>query len=203
LAIGVRSKTERRFEKRTEIVHPATPPIHPIAKLDKITRAPIVPAMPSHSFPTTIGPCSIAWENDSLSRFILLDETSTEPTPPDWIHAIITRVQQHLEQGNVDFSDCPLAWDSVTNFQSQVYRAALEVKSGLTATYGDLARAIGQPPGASRAVGTALGQNPWPLIVPCHRFVGANGKMTGFSGNGGIATKLKLLAIEGSELFGE
>jgi methylated-DNA-[protein]-cysteine S-methyltransferase len=103
----------------------------------------------------------------------------------------------------VDFSDCPLAWDSVTNFQSQVYRAALEVKSGLTATYGDLARAIGQPPGASRAVGTALGQNPWPLIVPCHRFVGANGKMTGFSGNGGIATKLKLLAIEGSELFGE
>ena len=159
--------------------------------------------MPCHSFPTAIGPCSIAWENDHLTRFILLDETSDGTAPPDWIACLIIRVLRHLERGNEDFSDCPLAWDSVTDFQGQVYRAALDVKSGQTATYGDLARAIGQPPGASRAVGTALGLNPWPLIVPCHRFVGAGGKMTGFSAHGGIATKLKLLAIEGSELFGE
>ena len=65
------------------------------------------------------------------------------------------------------------------------------------------ARALGQPPGVSRAIGAALGANPWPLLVPCHRIVAADGKMTGFSGPGGIRTKLRLLALEGAELFAE
>ena len=159
--------------------------------------------MPFHCFSTTLGPCSIGWEADRLTRFLLLDETSDDPNPPPWIRVIVARVQAHLERGQEDFADCPLDWEAVTDFQRQVYLAALDVKPGQTATYGDLARAIGQPPGASRAVGTALGQNPWPLIVPCHRFVGAGGKMIGFSAHGGIKTKLKLLALEGSELFGE
>jgi methylated-DNA-[protein]-cysteine S-methyltransferase len=77
----------------------------------------------------------------------------------------------------------------------------LRVAPGMTKTYGWLAAAIGQPVSASRAVGTALGQNPWPLLVPCHRFVGADGKMTGFSAPGGVQTKLRLLSIEGAELF--
>lgn len=159
--------------------------------------------MPAHSFTTAIGPCSIRWEGETLTRFTLLATEPDSVAPPAWLQPLITRVQKHLNEGGEDFNDVPLAWDSVSHFQSEVYRAALAIKSGQTATYGDLARAIGQPPGASRAVGTALGQNPWPLIVPCHRFISASGKMTGFSAHGGIQTKLKLLAIEGSELFGE
>ena len=70
-------------------------------------------------------------------------------------------------------------------------------------SYGQLAAAIGQPAAAARAVGTALAENPWPLLVPCHRFIGADGRMTGFSAPGGIKTKLRLLALEGAELFAE
>jgi methylated-DNA-[protein]-cysteine S-methyltransferase len=77
------------------------------------------------------------------------------------------------------------------------------VKPGHTSSYGDLAAAIGQPAAASRAVGTALGSNPWPLLIPCHRILAATGKMTGFSGPGGIATKVKLLALEGAQLLAE
>jgi methylated-DNA-[protein]-cysteine S-methyltransferase len=159
--------------------------------------------MPVHTFSTAIGDCSIWWEGAVLTRFILLETAPDSVALPSWLEPLISRVQKHHQQGGEDFDNVALDWESVTQFQREVYRAALDIKSGQTATYGDLARAIGQPPGASRAVGTALGQNPWPLIVPCHRFVGAGGKMTGFSAHGGIATKLKLLAIEGSELFGE
>ena len=74
---------------------------------------------------------------------------------------------------------------------------------GQTSTYGQLAAAIGRPLSEARAIGTALGQNPWPLLVPCHRFIGADGRMTGFSAPGGIKTKLRLLALEGVELFAE
>jgi methylated-DNA-[protein]-cysteine S-methyltransferase len=77
------------------------------------------------------------------------------------------------------------------------------VKAGHTSSYGEITEAIGQPITASRAVGTALGDNPWPLLIPCHRIVSAAGKMTGFSGPGGIATKIKLLAVEGAQLFAE
>jgi len=159
--------------------------------------------MPTHAFPTAIGACSIFWAGDTVTRFTLLTTAADSVEPPAWLQPLIIRVQKHLREGGEDFDDVPLAWESVSHFQNQVYRAALAIKSGQTATYGDLARAIGQPPGASRAVGTALGQNPWPLIVPCHRFVSTGGKMTGFSAPGGIQTKLKLLAIEGSQLFGE
>lgn len=85
----------------------------------------------------------------------------------------------------------------------EVYRANLAVKAGRTCSYGDIARQLGHPPAASRAVGTALGANPWPLLVPCYRVVASDGYMTGFSGPGGIKTKLRLLAIEGAQLFAE
>ena len=77
------------------------------------------------------------------------------------------------------------------------------VKAGQTSSYGDIAAKLGYASGLSRAVGTALGANPWPLLVPCHRIVSVGGKMTGFSGPGGIKTKLRLLALEGAQLFAE
>ena len=89
----------------------------------------------------------------------------------------------------------------VPPFVGEVLRATLHVKSGRTATYGEIATAIGQPLAASRAVGSALGDNPWPLLIPCHRIVAADGRMTGFSGPGGVATKARLLALEGAQLL--
>jgi methylated-DNA-[protein]-cysteine S-methyltransferase len=112
-------------------------------------------------------------------------------------------VQRHLAGDFQDFSDLPFDYARVSPFKRAVYLAALTVKAGSTRSYGWLATTIGQPAGVSRAIGTALGQNPWPLLIPCHRFISAQGKMTGFSSPGGIKTKLRLLALEGAELFAE
>ena len=110
-------------------------------------------------------------------------------------------MQHHLAGDPQDFSDLPYDFARVPEFHRAVLRATLAVKSGHTTTYGALAATLGQPPGASRAVGTALGANPWPLVIPCHRVVAASGKMTGFSGPGGVDTKARLLALEGAQLL--
>lgn len=162
--------------------------------------------MPSHTFTTALGPCAIAWEGNEVTGFRLLgsaDESVPENEVPRWIQDLIARVQRHLAGDPQDYTDVPFAFSRVSAFQRELYAAALKVKAGRTLSYGGLAKAIGQPPAAARAVGTALGQNPWPLLVPCHRFVGADGTMTGFSAPGGIKTKLRLLAIEGDQLFAE
>lgn len=158
--------------------------------------------MPACQFETPLGACSLDWEGTQVTRFGLLRPPLGELTePPAWVRQLIDRVQTHLQAGQEDFVDVAYAWDRVTPFQQRVYQAALETKAGATATYGDLAKAISEVPAVSRAVGVALGQNPWPLLVPCHRFVGADGKMTGFSAPGGTNTKLQLLALEGNQLF--
>ena len=80
-----------------------------------------------------------------------------------------------------------------TGFQIRVYAALLEIPYGEARSYGEIARAIGEP-GAARAVGTAAGANPLPLVVPCHRVVASRGKLGGFGG--GVALKKRLLALE-------
>lgn len=163
--------------------------------------------MPHTTFTTPLGTCAIAWSDGGLTRFLLPDPErqsgNTESSPPSWVAEIITRVQRHLAGELQDFADVRFDFSRVPEFVRSVLRAALDVKPGHTSSYGELAAAIGQPPAASRAVGTALGSNPWPLLIPCHRILAATGKMTGFSGPGGIATKVKLLAIEGAQLLAE
>jgi len=82
-------------------------------------------------------------------------------------------------------------------FYQKVWRACAQIPRGQVRTYGWIARRIGNP-GAARAVGQALAQNPFAPQVPCHRVVGAGGKMTGFSAPGGIAAKRRLLKEEGA-----
>ncbi len=162
--------------------------------------------MPSHTFNTALGSCTIRWEGAEVTGFRLLgsdEESGATTAVPAWIEGLIARVQRHLGGEPQDYADVPFAFSRVSSFQRELYAAALKVKAGQTLSYGGLAKAMGQPPAAARAVGTALGQNPWPLLVPCHRFVGADGTMTGFSAPGGIKTKLKLLALEGAQLFAE
>lgn len=165
--------------------------------------------MPHADFPTPFGSCRIAWEGDRLTGFRLPGDPAGEAqdtpdaAPPAWVADIISRVQRHLRGEFQDFADLPYAFTQVGEFAAQVYRALLTVKPGQTCSYGDLARALHHPPAVSRAVGHALGANPWPLLVPCHRVVAGDGGMTGFSGPGGIKTKLRLLALEGAQLFAE
>lgn len=159
--------------------------------------------MPARFFDTALGLCRISWEGNVVTAFALPPASGEKDEGPAWIEALIGRVQAHLDGVWQDFSDVPYAWEQVSDFQRAVYETALRVKAGETWSYGQLTKAIGHSMTSARAVGTALGQNPWPLLVPCHRFVGAGGKMTGFSAPGGIKTKLRLLALEGSELFAE
>lgn len=162
--------------------------------------------MPHATFTTPFGLCAIAWSDAGVTRFLLPDPErpsggGTEAEPPAWVQGIIARVRRHLAGEAQDFSDVRYDFSRVTEFVCEVLRATLTVKSGNTSTYGDVATAMGQPPAAGRAVGSALGDNPWPLLIPCHRIVAAGGKMTGFSGPGGVATKVRLLALEGAQLL--
>jgi methylated-DNA-[protein]-cysteine S-methyltransferase len=102
----------------------------------------------------------------------------------------------HLAGDAVDLSGIALADRGMSTFRREVYAAARRIPRGTLATYAELARAAGSPHGA-RAVGRAMATNPWPLVVPCHRVVGSEGDLTGFSAPGGTRTKAELLRIEG------
>jgi methylated-DNA-[protein]-cysteine S-methyltransferase len=99
----------------------------------------------------------------------------------------------------VDLSGVPLNLNGIAAFNCRVYQIAREIPPGQVLTYGEVAQRLGDL-GAARAVGRALGQNPFPLIVPCHRVVAAGGRLGGFSGGAGRTTKRRLLEIEGAVL---
>ncbi len=160
-------------------------------------------------FETPIGFCGIAWRDAQIIGIEIGSAQETEIrhrltervcdaktlVPPDYIHEAIKQIKTLLSGGTPDFSQLPLALDSVPELNRKVYEIILELKPGETTTYGAIARRLGDV-NLSQAVGYALGKNPFPIIVPCHRVLGANGKVGGFSAAGGTATKLKLLNIE-------
>jgi methylated-DNA-[protein]-cysteine S-methyltransferase len=108
----------------------------------------------------------------------------------------VSRIREYLRGKTVEFSD-QLDLSAGTEFQRQVWSSCRSIPYGQTRSYGWIAKQIGKP-GASRAVGNALGKNPVPIIIPCHRVLAAGGAIGGFSG--GLATKRKLLALEGIEV---
>jgi methylated-DNA-[protein]-cysteine S-methyltransferase len=165
-------------------------------------------------FSTAIGPCAIAWCGEAIAGAALpgADEDDTvraiarpgrgRADPPAWVQAVVARIQHLLEGESVDFGDVPLALDGAAPFERLVYRETLAIAHGETRSYGEIARAIGQA-GAARAVGRALGRNPIPIIIPCHRVLAANGRSGGFSAPGGVSTKLRLLDIERARRGGQ
>lgn len=160
--------------------------------------------MRRHTFATTLGRCAIRWHDAGLLGFELPEaapRASDDSAPPPEIGAVVARVQRHVAGEPQDFSDLRFDFSGVPAFDLAVLRATLAIKSGQTRSYGEIAAALGQPPAASRAVGSALGGNHWPLLIPCHRVLAADGRMTGFSAPGGVATKAKLLALEGAQLL--
>lgn len=161
-------------------------------------------------FPTAIGTCGVAWRGEVLIGVQLpeADDATTvrrlkakagryrATTPPAEVERAIEAMTGLLAGRPVDLRRVAIDLDAVGDFERSVYEITRAIGPGSAMTYGEVATALGQP-GAARAVGRALGDNPWPIVVPCHRVLGAGGKLTGFSANGGVTTKRRMLLIEG------
>lgn len=161
-------------------------------------------------FDTVIGTCGIAWNTTGIVGISLPEATPSmtqerlhnrfngaiESAPSKKVQRIIRKITALLDGRPVDFNAVPLDTHGVPEFHRRVYEFIRTIPAGSTLSYGEVAARLGKP-GAARAVGQAMRRNPFPIIVPCHRVVAANGKLGGFSANGGITTKLRLLQIEG------
>ena len=162
-------------------------------------------------FETPIGPCGIAWTAVGIAGLQLpgADAEATrrrmsrrfpgavERSAPPGVQRAIDRILALLAGTRDDLADLPLDFAGVPDFDRRVYEAARATPPGETTSYGAIARRLDAPT-ESRAVGQALGRNPIAIIVPCHRVLGADGKMGGFSAPGGAATKRRMLRIEGA-----
>lgn len=162
-------------------------------------------------FDSQLGTCGIAWGAAGLVGVQLPegDEAATrsrmrarfpgcpEQPPPPQVAGIVAAVQALLRGEPASFDAALLDMSAVPAFHQRVYAAALALPRGQTTTYGAMASQLGEP-GAARAVGQALGANPFAPIVPCHRILAAGGRSGGFSAHGGARTKLKLLELEGA-----
>jgi methylated-DNA-[protein]-cysteine S-methyltransferase len=160
-------------------------------------------------FGTAIGTCGLAWGDAGLLGLQLPEETveatrarltkhldqPEEGTPPRHVQEVMDAVVALTEGADVDLTGVALDMSGLSPYRRRLYEAIRVIPPGHTKTYGQIAEDLGEP-GTAQAVGRAMGQNPWPIIVPCHRVVAANGRTGGFSAYGGVATKLRLLAIE-------
>jgi methylated-DNA-[protein]-cysteine S-methyltransferase len=164
-------------------------------------------------FDTSLGAVGVAWSARGLTRLQLPEPTpgaterrlrgrSTDMSvgePPPRIRQAIAAVESYMAGECVDFSPVAVDLSGVGDFYHRIYEATRRLGWGETTTYGELARRVGSP-GAARAVGQAMGRNPIPIIVPCHRVLGGGRRIGGFSAFGGAVTKTRLLALEGVHL---
>jgi methylated-DNA-[protein]-cysteine S-methyltransferase len=155
-----------------------------------------------HTFATEIGTCGVEWDDVGITRIHLprmreltharrIDSADV----PARIRAAADAITRLLAGAAEDLREVVLSDASVEPFAARVYAATRAVGPGRTTTYGAIARELGEP-GAARAVGAALGANPFPIVVPCHRVLAADGSLHGFSAPGGTVTKRRMLEIE-------
>lgn len=166
------------------------------------------------TFETSVGTCAVAWADNGIvgtwlpgasaaaTRRAVLHRHAgaVETPPPPAVAGAIDAMTRLLAGDEVDLRDVELDLTGVPDFVRDVYAVARALPRGVTITYGEVAARVGAP-GAAQAVGQAMGHNPFPIVVPCHRVVAAGGGNGGFSAPGGVDTKLRLLAIEGATLF--
>ena|SRR5438105_2482360 len=166
-------------------------------------------------FDTPIGTCSLVWQDEAIVGLRLPESSAAatrkrikqrwadaeEQAPPAAMQRVIDRVLALLAGEAVDLSDVPLDFGAAPEFHQRAYAVARTIPPGQTMTYGEIAKRLGAPQ-ESREVGQAMGKNPIAIIMPCHRVLGADGKMGGFSANGGVATKRRILEIEGASAVG-
>lgn len=159
-------------------------------------------------FETAIGLCGLAWNERGVIGFQLPEDDApktrsriarrfpgvVEAPPPPAVQRAIADVTALLQGEARDLSAVPLDMDGVSDFDRRVYEVARSIPPGRVLTYGEVASRLGID--NARAIGQSLGRNPFAVIVPCHRVVAADGRLGGFSANGGATTKRRLLAIE-------
>ncbi len=167
-------------------------------------------------FDTPIGRCGIAWGPAGIAGLQLPEADdararkrmerrhpgAVEAPPPPAVAEAIAAIAALLSGAPADLSKIALDMVRVPDFERQVYAIARTIPPGETLTYGDIAERLGDKL-LSREVGQAMGKNPFPIVVPCHRVVAANGKPGGFSAPGGVETKLRMLQIEGAAPGGQ
>ncbi len=161
------------------------------------------------TFDTELGRCAVRWSAAGITR-VLLPTGVGRPGPatedglevPPYVRQAIDGMVEVMAGGSPDLRALPLDERGIDDLRRAVYAATREIPPGTTRTYGEVARTIGRPD-AARDVGAALARNPFPIIVPCHRVVAANGALTGFSAPGGLATKRRMLELEGAPGYGQ
>lgn len=165
-----------------------------------------------HVFPTNLGWMALAWTERGLSRLTFghpsaaaaiasLEADSHWATTdsrdlPGWVEELVGRLASYAAGSEVRFDDVLLDLSHLTPFQRKVVSRCRRIGRGRTRSYGELAAAIGSP-GAARAVGSVMAKNRYPIIIPCHRVVGSAGSLGGFSAEGGMNLKRRMLALEG------
>ena len=166
-------------------------------------------------FETPLGTCGMAWGPNGIVGLQLPEASAVktrarvqrrwpeaiEQVPPPGVLRAIDQILTLLADGTTDLADIPIDLAAAPEFHRKVYEVARTIPPGQTLTYGEIAKRLGVPH-ESREVGQALGRNPVAIIVPCHRVLGADGKMGGFSANGGVATKRRMLEIERASAIG-
>ncbi|MCR8960520.1 methylated-DNA--[protein]-cysteine S-methyltransferase [Variovorax sp. S2] len=163
-------------------------------------------------FDTAIGTCALAWGPRGLIGVQLPEENGeaatrarmgrrfpdlTEAVPPESAQKAVAAIQALLQGAPDDLGDIELDMSRVSEFHQRIYAIARRIPPGQTRTYGEIAAELGDK-GLSRAVGQAMGHNPFAPVVPCHRVLAAGNKPGGFSAGGGALTKLRMLDIEGA-----
>ncbi|HEY4228326.1 MAG TPA: MGMT family protein [Candidatus Limnocylindrales bacterium] len=161
------------------------------------------------TFDTELGRCAVRWTETGISGVLLptaggrsgarLEEGAVVPP---FVRDAIAGMVAVMAGAAGDLRNVPIDDRRVDPFRRAVYAATREIGPGTTRSYGEVARSMGYPDGA-RDVGAALARNPFPIIVPCHRVVAANGALTGFSAPGGLATKRRMLELEGAPGYGQ
>ncbi len=164
-------------------------------------------------FDTAIGACAVAWGERGLNGVQLPEgdpakararmarrfPDAVEDAPPAEVQDAIAAITALLGGEARDLAAIRLDMEGLADFPRDAYAVARAIPPGQTLTYGQIAARLGDP-NAARAVGEAMGRNPFPIVVPCHRVLAAGGRLGGFSANGGVVTKLRLLEIEGAQI---
>lgn len=160
-------------------------------------------------FETTLGTAAVVWTEHGISGIQLPEDDAArlrvrirrrspravEAAPPANVRAAIARITELLAGTASELSHVELDMARTEPFERQVYAMARKIPFGETATYGQIARQLGDVH-LARDVGQALARNPFPIVVPCHRVIASDGKLGGFSAIGGVATKQRLLELE-------
>lgn len=204
LTVKTAKKTAAKSPIKKKLAKPAV----------KKKSAPVKVSQLACLFPTALGDMAIAWKDEKVTGVFLPEENGQKllarvrsklraprlawtAAPPAYVGHMAASIRSHLRGEAQEFSLEHLAISKNSSpFFQKVYACSQKIPSGKVLTYRELAKAAGSPK-AFRAVGQAMARNPFPIVIPCHRVVGTGKNAGGFSAHGGLATKARILLLEG------